>query len=609
MIDVLMDRFETVLDGSGPSQDVLWKQNPNKHAQDAIHQLQKSTKTSNAIDAGGPPQTSKEEQMSPQQLMQDWHRNSDSPKVAPEPSDPSKGDEDAQVNLPSSDDAVHEASLRLQDRVATTFLIHTSNNDHSDLELAAQNRNSELDQGRIVPCSSSIGSQKTHLEETSLLESEFYHRASSQEPCDLTSNEEKNRVPTKIRVEAADPEDRFIVQTAGSGASVAAGCLCGCGGDALRCLRPNKPPSPVPYSPFEKKFASDTGYIIKLRLEAVIRNLEPSRRIWWREEFGGCAPDRKPLDSEIRSMRDNDSESVLRTSLPLFNDVTTIGNKAQHRPSRKRQRSMSLPTTTAHGQDRVGKLPQNYTCPLKNALRIAPLYESSRMCKVSTTEFGNSLPHDVRGRPLVREPIVAPKAKPLNSPTCYVPDKLPPIKYYTAGKLPPIKFSRSPKESPPRPNIQEPTAEELEKRRQSTLQMIEAGGRKMRQLLAMNVKRISLPLENESSASKCGTVHQAQSDAEAKKRARNTERFQQMSQLLNQNIGAMKVRKNSRHGTALYRHDCWVPDDLPTPNVYDVGETQWNSMDRRMRLDAYQSHRSIYQPLDTMKLKRAALTL
>ena len=617
-VEVLMNRLEPVLDGPEPSKDVLWKQNPSEGAQDAIRPLLKLAKTPNTIDSDRPlprmplisfEETMREEQMVPQHFIQDWRRNSDSPEVAQKPSDSSKGDEDSQVPLPSADRAVHTASLRPQERVASGSLTYTLNNDHPYSELAAQNRASELDQGRIVLCTSSVGSQKTHLKQMSPVESDNYHRASSQASRDLTWIEEQIRVPTKPIAEAVNPEDGLIVQTAGSGAFIDAGCLCGCGGDAMRCLRPNRPSSPVPDTPFEKSLASDTGYIIKLRLEAVVRNLEPSRRIWWREEFGGCAPDRKPLASEISTRRDNDLVNVLRTSLPLFNDVTTIRNKAQDQPSRKRQRSMSLPTTPTHSQDENSNLPQNYTCPLNKAPKSAPLYESSKNCKASATEFGNSRPHNVRGRPLFREPIVAPKAKPLKSPTSYVPDKLPPRKYYAAGKLPPIKFTGLLKESPPHPEIQESTAEEREKRLQSTLQNIQAAGRKVRQLLATNVKRISLPLENRSTVSKCDSVHQAQLDAEVKKKARNTERFQQMNQRLNHNIEAMKVRKDSRQGTALYRHDRWVPDDLPTPHIHHIGETQWKSMDPRMRLEAYQDQRSMYQPLDMTKLRRTAVTL
>ena len=607
-----MNLLEPVLARPEPIKDGLWKPDPSGDVQHAIHLLQKSAKTPNAIDSGRPlPEiplstleiTMREEQMLPQQLMQDWRRNSDSPEVAQKPSDPSKGDADTQVPLPFADPAVHTASIRPQERTTSASLTYTSNNDHQDSERAAQNCTSKLDQGHIVPCSSSTGGQKNHLETMSPSKSNFYHCASSQASWDLTLNEELDRIPTKSIAEAVNPEEGLIVHTAGSGGFMAAGCLCDCGGDAMRCLRPNRPPSPVPYTPFEKSFASDTGYIIKLRLEAVVRNLEPSRRIWWRQEFGGCAPDRKPLDSEIQSMRDNDSKSVLRTSLPLFNDVTTIRNKAQHQPSRKRQRSMSLPTTTAHVEDGEDKLSRCHTCPLNNAPRSAPGYESSKKSKKSTTEFGNSLPHENRGRSLFREPIVAPKAKPLKSPTYYVPDRLPPPKYYAAGKVSPIKFPESLEEPPLPPKIEEPTAEEREKRRQSTLQNIEAAGRKVRQLLAMNIKRISLPLEDQSLASSFDNIHQARSDAEVKRKARNTERFEQTSHRLNHTIETIKARKSTRHGTALYRFDCWVPDDLPTPSVHDVGETQGKS------IEAYQGQRSMYQPLDMVKLRRTAVTL
>ena len=613
-----MNCLESVLDGIEPSKDVLWKQNSSEDAQDIIHPLQRSTKTPNAIESSRPlarmsvpnfEETMRKEQMVPQQLMHDWRRKSESPELGQKPSEPSKGDEDFQVPLPPVGRAVHTALLLPQERVASTSSTYALNSENPDTELAAQNCTREFDHGRIVPCTSSVRSQENHLPRLSPVESNSYHHASARASRDLTWIQEQNRDHTKSRAEAVNPEDGLNVQTAGSGSFIAAGCLCGCGGDAMRCLRPNRPPSPIPYTPFEKSFASDTGYIIKLRLEAVIRNLEPSRRIWWREEFGGCAPDREPLASEISSMRNNDLVNVLRTSPPLFNDVTTIRNKAQKRPSRKRQRSMSLPTTTTQNQDGNGDLPLKYTCPLKNAPKSAPLYESSKKCKTSTTKFGTSRPHDVRGRPLFREPMVAPKAKPLKSPSHYIPDKLPPVKYYPLDKIPPIRFSESPEEPPSRPTGQEPTDEELEKIQQSILQKFEASAREVRHMLATGVKKISLPLENRSSASRFDGVDQAQSNAKVKKKARNTARFQQLDQHLYRHIEAMKVRKDSRHGTALYRHDRWVPDDPPTPDVQDVGEAHWKSMDPRMGFEAYQGQQSMYQEIDITKLRRTAVTL
>ena len=98
------------------------------------------------------------------------------------------------------------------------------------------------------------------------------------------------------------------------------GCLCGCGSNDLRCLLPNRPPSPNTF--YENWWAPEFTYMLRTRLDKVAMRLEPSKRIWWREEFGGCAPDREPLDSEIWNTKYQDRGNVLRTSPPPFEDQT-----------------------------------------------------------------------------------------------------------------------------------------------------------------------------------------------------------------------------------------------------------------------------------------------
>ena len=612
-----MDRLQLVLYKAAPSQRILWRQEYGEDAQDTIRSEQKP----NCMDVCGPslrlPSPSLEESTSGEQTVQEElvqirHCNSDNSGAAQKRSSPTHGEENSQLPLPPAKRAVHSSPYELQETFASTSLPDAPNQQDLDtsMKLATQNGPSQRGQGLITSSAHPLNSLDNESKSSSAVELHHCHHPTSQIPFDTACVKDENRISVDSKAEAVSPENRLNSQTAKSAASTVDGCLCGCGGDAMRCLRPNRPPSMVDDTFFDRSLEAQLAMLIRFRLEVVVRDLEPSRRIWWREEFGGCAPDREPLGSEIRSMRGDDLGSVLRTSLPLFNDVTTIRNKAQDQPSRKRQRSMSLPTTPTHSRDGNGNLPQDHTCPLNNAPNSAPLYESSKKCKTSTTEFGSSSPHDVRGRPLFRQPIVAPKAKPLKSPSYYVYDKFSPVKYYPRGKPPPINlFELLKKTPPPHPKIQEPTAEEREKRLESTLQKIQAAGRKVRQLLATNVKRISLPFENHSTVAKFDSVHQAQLNAEFKKRVRNTERFQRMNQRLNHNIEAMKVRKNSRHGTALYRHDRWVPDDLPTPHVHDVGETQWKSMDPCMRLEAYQGERSMYQPLDMTKLRRTAVTL
>ena len=611
-----MDRLQLVLYKAAPSQRILSRQEYVEDAQDTIHSEQKP----NRMDVRGPslrlPTPSLEdstsgEQMVQEELVQNRHRNSDNSGAAQKRSSPTNEGENSQLPLSPAKRAVHSSPYESQEIVASTSLADAPNQQDLDpsMPLATQNEPSQHGQGYIASSAHPLNSLDNEPKSSSPLELHDCRHPTSQIPRNTTCMKDENRISVTLKAEAVSLENRLDPQTAKSAASTVDGCLCGCGGNAMRCLRPNRPPSMVDDTFFDRSLESSLAIFLKFRLKVVVRDLEPSRRIWWREEFGGCAPDRKPLASEISTRSDNDLGNVLRTSLPLFDDVTTIRNKAQDQPSRKRQRSMSLPTTPTHSQDGNGNLPQDYTCPIDNAPKSAPLYESSKKGKISTTEFGSRRPHDVRGRPPFRELFVAPKAKPLKSPTYYIPPKFPSVRYHASSKRPPIKFSELLKEPPPRPKIQEPTAEEREKRRQSAMQKIEAAGRKMRHLLATNAKRISLPLENGPLASKCDSVHQAQLDAEVMKKARNTERFQQTNQRLKHSIEAMKVRKNSHHGTALYRHDRWIPDNLPIPNLHDVGETPWKVMDPRMRLEADQGQKSMSQPLDMMKLRTTAVSL
>ena len=610
-----MDRLQLILYKAPPSQRNPSRLEYGEDTQDTIHPEQMP----NCMDVGGStlrlPTPSLEDstgggQIIQEELVQDRHRSSDNSGAARQDSSLTHGEDDSRFPLPSAKRAGHNLPDKSQKTAANTSLLDASNQPDLDpsMKLATPKGLSEQDQGYIASSAHPLLSLDYTSHSSSPLDLHHCRHHIPELPRDTTCVKDENRVSVDCKTEEFSPRNKLGSQTAESAACIVDGCLCGCGGDAMHCLRPSRPPSMVDDTFFDKSVDSSLGMLIKLRLEGVVRDLEPSRRIWWRDEFGGCAPDRRPLDSEIRSMRDDNLGSVLRTSLPLFNDATTIGNKAKHQPSRKRQRSMSLPTTATHRQDGNANLPPDYDCPLNSSTKSAPLYESSKKCRTSATEFGKIRPHDVRGRPLFREPIVAPKAKPLKSPSYYLGVKRPPVKSYALGKTPPVNLSELfLKEPPPRPKIVEPTPEENERLRQSGMQIMEAARRKRLRLMAMSAKRKALALENQSSASRCDTVHQAQQDAEVKKKAHNAERFQQTSHHSNQNIEAMKVRKNSRHGTALYRHDRWVPDN--SPNVYEVGETQWKSMDPLMRLESYQGQRSMYQTLDTTKLKRAALTL
>lgn len=56
-------------------------------------------------------------------------------------------------------------------------------------------------------------------------------------------------------------------------------------------------------------------------LEGAAKNFEPSKRVWWRNEFDGCPLDREPSDSEmwterwLRKYAQNDASSLWRRHL------------------------------------------------------------------------------------------------------------------------------------------------------------------------------------------------------------------------------------------------------------------------------------------------------
>ena len=81
--------------------------------------------------------------------------------------------------------------------------------------------------------------------------------------------------------------------------------------------------------------------------------------------------------------------------------MTTIRNKAQRQPSRKRQRSMILPTITTHGQDGVSRQAATglyYVLPT-TLPKVPRSMSPAKGAKNRATEIANNWPHDIRGRP------------------------------------------------------------------------------------------------------------------------------------------------------------------------------------------------------------------
>ena len=166
------------------------------------------------------------------------------------------------------------------------------------------------------------------------------------------------------------------------------GCLCGCGSNDQRCLRPNRPPSPNTF--YENWWAPEFTYMLQTRLEKVAMRLEPSKRIWWREEFGGCAPDREPLDSEIWNTKYEDRGNVLRTSPPPCEDQPQVSQQDQCSNDLLKTRNSSPDEApTVRRKPRPPKSPTHYIPDKFPALQFpdpATIKASQRKPKVYTAE-------------------------------------------------------------------------------------------------------------------------------------------------------------------------------------------------------------------------------
>lgn len=184
--------------------------------------------------------------------------------------------------------------------------------------------------------------------------------------------------------EVVDSAERLKEQAANARAYLSRGCLCGCGGDNLQCLRSNRPRSPNTL--YENFWAPNFAYMLITRLEAVAQNLEPSKRIWWREEFGGCAQDREP---EIWDFK-GDRENVLRKSPPSFVDDNyglSSMNEERLGPSAERHRSISRLNTPIRSPDEATNTSlQDLAYGRVHASKGVPLYETGER---STKGFAN----------------------------------------------------------------------------------------------------------------------------------------------------------------------------------------------------------------------------
>lgn len=182
-----------------------------------------------------------------------------------------------------------------------------------------------------------------------------------------------------------------------------------------------------------------------MRLDLAATNLEPSKRIWWRETFGGFAPDREPLESETWAYKGNDPGNVLRTSpLPVENEVydSSDGDEEWSQIFSWRQRSASPINTPPRSPDETANTPlRRLTHGRVHASKSVLLDEK---CENPTKHFSNhSINPAFPGYSSAR-PTPPLRARPLKSPTHYVPDIFPPLKFSGSSQRHPSRARREP---------------------------------------------------------------------------------------------------------------------------------------------------------------------
>lgn len=336
----------------------------------------------------------------------------------------------ARIPLLPTKTVMHLSSSGSQDNFTSTFLPNAFKLDQPApvlLVKPAHTKSCQFDKICFGSRSAPIyGLQDQPRRPSPVKRSRFCHPTSQASPYPKwTKKDTRRSVERKGR--ALDLADRLNEQVASSRASSPNVCLCGCGGDNLHCLRPNMPPSPNTF--YENFWAPNFSHMLRSRLDNARFNLEPSKRIWWREEFGGCAPDREPLDSEIRGFKGIDLGHVLRTSPPPFSDDTyTLGSiyKDRGKLPQKRQHSTSPHETRIRSPDEAANIfKQELTFGLD------PGSSDDALCAGGgklNNEFANHGPKPTRSRnSFAQTPSPSTKARSSTSPTDRIHDTFNPF--------------------------------------------------------------------------------------------------------------------------------------------------------------------------------------
>lgn len=472
-------QFQLVPEDTGPSKSI-----PTRPKDGGDAQLQEWAKSPDYFDDSRPPlslplpslgKLISKDKMTKEALIQDWHHNSENRRGAQKPRRTSDVEQAFRVLSPPVKSLMLTSSFERRETIPSFCLPNTLAQSTADLSMKLATQSLPIQLGQSYRTSGPLPLLVRHTcsERWSPLELNQHRRCVSQDSSKPTLTEEENRISTKRQAEAVVMEDAPNTKAADSDTSVLEGCLCGCCGNAIRCLRPNRPPSPNTF--YESFWAPEFAYMLRTRLDAVATNLEPSRRIWWREEFGGCAPDREPLFSETWNRKWGDRGDVLRTSPPRLYDSATVRRLTQLKASPTQRRVPSLPNRPTCTLTKLDGLAQDFQRPLNNASKSVPRYIAGRTCEKPVKDSPDQYTNDRRGRSLFRELIVARTAKSLKSPTHYVPDRLPPL------KIPEIS-----KENQLVPKREQLTLEERQQHRQSALQKLEASRLEMQRLLAEN---------------------------------------------------------------------------------------------------------------------------
>lgn len=454
-IEVLTSRLRTVLEEREPSKRVPWRHDFGGDTQDAappLHRWAKSVTFSDDSRGDKTPisrlptpnfeEIMEEEQEVHQKLMQDWQctfADLRETKKAPIRDDK---EGDLHINTPIAPGAMHTSSFWPQELPPSTFISNVFNRPVpcSSTKLSSSTLPFQFDQGSTACFTPHLNSQPENLQGSPSLEDSRRPHLTSQASHSPMVPQGKDLLSTGRKVEGVDYRNTFKEQSKNSGISTLGSCLCACGGESMHCLRPNRPPSPNTF--FENFWAPRFVPMLKTRLERVARELEPSRRIWWRGEFGGCAPDREPLETEKRAMKGENWGNVLKTSPPHFgNEFDTKNiNYTRIESSRKRPHSMSPANPPIHSpDDSANILTQNHAVGHCYASKSAPLHTSGELWM---RDFPNFRAKRTCGHSFIRTLNPPLRTIPPESTTRSFPERFPPFEITQSEQTPPTRTTR-----------------------------------------------------------------------------------------------------------------------------------------------------------------------